>query len=282
MITAKHESLWQGIIKPKLRAHSDWFYGGRVGDGRIVLSDENLQGTNLRGLPGARLERVDMSGAAMNILDDIELYSCTFDDALVQESTWKRAAIHDTRFVGTTMYLSHFEDARVDGGDWFGAWIERSTWTGARVENVNFTAATLVDSRFDDATFIDCDFFRADFSRVERDLDLARCPGTTFVRCDFRSANFEGLRLDHTAFVNCRFASLRGKPDLEGPCYLDAPDFSAGDPGGESANGVPGIRDPEAVLRVWRERDADYLRHWYLFNGDAGYDPGQNYPERKK
>lgn len=278
----KRESLWQGIISHRLRPHSDWYRGGRVGEGRIVMTDENLQGADLRGVEGAKFERVDFSGAGINALEDVEVSDCTFDEAWLQRSRWHRAHVRNCRFHAATMWLSRFEDVVVDGGDWLGANLNGCSWTRARVTDARFTAATLVDARFDDATFVDCDFTRADFSRVDLGLDAARCPGTRFVRCDFRHANIDGLRFNGTTFDHCLFGGVRGKPDVEGDCTLIAPDFSPAGNGSVSSNGVPGIRDPEDVLRVWRERDADYLQHWYIFGNDTHYRPENNYPERRK
>ena len=139
----------------------------------------------------------------------------------------------------------------------------------------SFVAATLIDSQFDDATFSDCDFSRADFSRIKLGMDAARCPGTRFVRCDFRGANLDGLRLNHTTFDHCWFGSVRGKPDLEGPCTLIAPDFS------DDPERQPKLRDPHDVLRVWRERDTAYVQHWNRFGSDIAYEPERHYPERR-
>ncbi|MBL0214087.1 MAG: pentapeptide repeat-containing protein [Myxococcales bacterium] len=272
---AKYESYWRATIKPRLRDHHEWYRRGMIGDGRIVMVDENLRGADLRGLRGARFERVDFSGAGIDLLDDIELVDCTFDSAWLQISTWKRAKIEDCRFRGATILHSSFADAQIEGGDWLGAWLDWSGWTRARVSNVSFIAASFVDSHFDDATFVDCDFSRADLSRLELGADSARCVGTRFVRCTFRGANIDGLRFNNTTFDHCWFGGVRGKPDLEGPCTLIEPDFSDG------PKEQPKLRDPDEVLRVWRERDAAYLHHWNQFGNDTGYEPHRHYPERR-
>ncbi|MBL0214091.1 MAG: pentapeptide repeat-containing protein [Myxococcales bacterium] len=194
---------------------------------------------------------------------------------MLQLSNWKRALIENCGFRGATLASSHFEDARIRGGDWLGAWLETSIWRRAKVSDVSFVAATLIDSRFDEATFVDCDFSRADLSRTRLSWDYARCPGTRFVRCDFRGANIDGLRFNNTTFDHCRFGGARGKPDLEGPCTLIEPDFSDG------PTEQPKLRDPDEVLRVWRERDAAYLHHWNQFGNDTGYEPHRHYPERR-
>lgn len=218
----------------------------------------------------------------MNLMEDVELVDCAFDEALLQISAWDRAAIERCSFRSAMLVNARFRGAQIDGGDWLGAWCSGSSWTASKVSEVSFVAATMTDSRFDSAVFMDCDFSRADLSRVDLGLDAARCPGTRFVRCDFRHANIDGLRFNGTTFDHCLFGGVRGKPDVEGDCTLIAPDFSPAGNGSVSSNGVPGIRDPEAVLRVWRERDADYLQHWYVFGNDTHYQPENNYPERRK
>lgn len=241
----KRKSLWQGIIKPLLQEHSDWYQRGRTGEGRIVMSDEDLQGADLRCLDGAKFDRIDFSGAGISALEDVEVSDCTFDEAWLQRSRWDRAHVQNCRFRGSTMWLADFDDASINGGDWLGADLARSNWSRAHVADVSFVAATFVDARFDGATFVDCDFSRADLSRVNLAMDAARCPETRFIGCDFRRANIDGLRFNNTTLDRCRFGGVRGKPDLEGTCTLIEPEFSS--------DGSREIRDPEEVLRAWRD-----------------------------
>lgn len=278
----KRKSLWQGIIKPLLREHGDWYRRGQTGQGRIVMSDEDLQGADLRGLQGARLTRINFSGAGMNLMHDVEVTECAFDEALLQLSAWERATIENCSFRGAMLVNSRFTDARIRGGNWLGAWCDSTSWTRAAISNVSFVGACLTNSRFDEAVFTDCDFSRADLSRVNLATDAARCPGSRFIGCDFRYANIDGLRFNNTTLDRCLFGGVRGKPDIEGPCTLIAPDFSSDGSGGLSSDGVPGIRDPEEVLRVWRDRDADYLRRWNDSGGKTVYEPAKNYPERRR
>jgi uncharacterized protein YjbI with pentapeptide repeats len=256
----KWDSLWQGILSSrKLKAHWEWDRDGRKGQGRIVMTDENLQGAAVRALEGARFERCDFSGSNFYYgqLQEIELVDCTFDEALLRSTNFTRARITGGRIHGGWCGLANFEDATIEGGDWLGSYLERVDWTRSHIRDVSFRAATLVDARFDQATFVDCEFRFADLSHRELDMDLARCPGTRFERCDFRGANLDGLRLNNTVFDRCRFLGVRGRPKLEGPCTLIDPDFSPRDDGAD-----PELRDPAEVLRRWRDDDVRTLNEW--------------------
>lgn len=256
----KWESLWEGILSTrKIKAHWAWERGGRVGDGRLEMADENLQGASVASLKAARFERCDFSGSNFYLgqLQEIELVDCTFEEAGLHVTNLSRARITGGRFHGAWAGLAYFHDAVIEGGDWLGAYLERANWTRAQVRDVSFRAATLMDARFDDATFVECEFRYANLRRRVLDMDLARCPGTRFVRCDFRDADLDGLRLNNTVFDNCRFFAMRGKPTLEGPCTLIDPDFSPRDDGAD-----PELRDPAEVLRRWREDDVRVVDEW--------------------
>lgn len=272
---------WLGTLKPLLKAHWDWWERGQTGDGRLVIRDLNCRGANIRSLEGARAERCDFSGAGMNLLERVELVDCTFDDAKLMHSNWAFARIEGGRIRGAFMFLAHLDDASVIGGDWLGTDLERSFWPRASVTDVSFRSSRFVDTVMEGARFTDCEFMYANFGRSELLGDFARAPGTRFVNCDFRGANLEGFRLGNTVFENCKFHGMTGKPDLDGPCTLIAPDFSSEGNGATDSSGVPGYREPADVLRVWREYDAARIHHWSTGGDVIKYEPERFYPERR-
>lgn len=266
-------SLWRGTLTPKLKPHWRWYGAGRTGEGRIVMCDENLQGAAVRGLEGARFERCDFSGAMFSLMDDTELVECIFDEAQFNGSAWDGAHIERCRFHGAWIGLGYFDRTTIEGGDWLGSYLERTSWTEATIRDVSFRCARLVDARFDAATFVGCEFTHANLSRKELEGDLARCPGARFVRCDFRGAHFDGLRFNNTTFEQCLFHDTTGRPDLEGKCTLIDPDFSRDGDGSD-------VRDPDQVLRVWRDADVAKLNHWSIHGDKVRYQPERHYPER--
>jgi uncharacterized protein YjbI with pentapeptide repeats len=270
----KWESMWLGTLAHLLKPHWRWWDSGKQGQGRIVMSDENLQGAQVRSLSGARFERCDLSGSTVSFLDEIELLDCVLDEANFSMSEWRRSSVTRARLHGAWLGLAHFDNAVIDGGDWLGAFAERSFWYGATVTNVSFRACTLSDSCFDGATFVDCDFHYANLSRKDLTGDFARCPATRFERCNFQGANLDGLRFNDTIFDRCSFNDTIGKPNLEGPCTLIEPDFS--DRGGQSA-----IRDPDEVLQAWRDWDATRISFWSRNSSSTVYEPEKHYPERR-
>lgn len=277
----KWQSLWQGILTPKLKSHWRWWDSGKRGEGRIVMADENLQGAQVRGLEGARFERCDFSGSTISLLDEAELVDCVFDEANLSQSSWNLSRIQGCRFHGAWLGLANFDGATVDRGDWLGAYLERSDWRGAVITGSTFRASTLTDSSFDGARFVDCNFQYANLSRKALVFDLARCPKAYFERCDFRGANLDGLRLNETTFDHCKFFDTTGKPDIEGPCTLIAPDFSSRGDGDDRVTGKSTIRDPEEVLRAWRDWDAVRINHWTRHPTPVEYEPDKQYPERR-
>jgi len=271
---------WDIVLAPKHKAHSRWYHQqGRTGDGRIEMSDANLQGARVRGLQGARFERCDFSGACIHLLDDIEVIDCIFDEAPMSGSAWERARITNCRMHGAWLGATSFEDAVVDGGDWLGAFLEASAWYRASVRGVGFRCASFVDSQLDGATFVDCDFRYANFSRRKLTMDAGRCPDTRFISCDFRGANIEGWRLNNTTFDHCLFNDTMGRPELEGSCTLIEPDFAVEGSDGVDYNGTPAIRDPARVLEVWRSEDRAWINHWSRYGDRVAYEPDKRIPK---
>jgi len=276
----KWDNHWLGVLPHLLKAHGRWWYGGKQGAGRIAMSDERLQGASVSSLSGAHFERCDLSGATVPLLEEVELVDCILDEANLSQANLRRASITRCRLHGAWLGLSDFDDARLDGGDWLGSYLERSSWKSATVTGVSFRACTFTDAIFDGATFVDCDFRHADLSRKDLHGDLARCPNARFLRCNFQGANLDGLRFNHTIFERCCFSDTSGKPDLEGRCTLIEPDFSSHCDGVDRLTGESAVRDPDEVLRAWREWDAVRINHWSRSSTPVSWEPSKHYPER--
>jgi len=76
------------------------------------------------------------------------------------------------------------------------------------------------------------------------------------------------------------FSDTSGKPDLEGPCRLIAPDFSSQCDGVDRLTGESALRDPDRSLGVWREWDTVRINHWSRFSTSVSWEPSEHYPER--
>ena len=275
----KSDNHWLGVLPHLLKAHGRWWYGGKQGEGRIVMNDERLQGASVSSLSGAHFERCDLSGATVSLLEETEFIDCILDEANLSQANLRRASITRCRVHGAWLGLSDFDDARLDGGDWLGSYLERSSWKNATVTGVSFRTCTLADAIFDGATFVDCDFRQANLGRKALSLELARCPNTRFVHCNFQGANIDGLRLNNTVFERCCFHDITGKPDLEGPCTLIEPDFSPQFDGYNRITGQSTILEPDQVLHAWREWDATRISEWSR-SPSAMWEPDKHYPER--
>ena len=212
--------------KAALEAHRAWLTRGKVGPGRLVLEDQNLEGARAGLLfPAARLVRCDLSKAAFPIfnLDELELVGCKLDDAVLNQCHFERASIDDTTFSSADLRLADFSNATIRGGGFAKANLERGFFVHALIERADFAGARLVDAVFDDARLVDCDLRGCDLARGDADLNLARTTRTRFERCDLRGAKLDGRRLDGTVFDRCRMDGLTGQPDIQGPYSIVAP-----------------------------------------------------------
>jgi uncharacterized protein YjbI with pentapeptide repeats len=222
--------VWRlSLDRAPLQAHRAWFDRGKSGPGRLVLEDQNLQGAKAPlNFPGARFVRCDLSGASLPLfkLDELELVDCKLDDANLARTHFPGASIEGTTFRRADLRLAHFHHARIRDSDLGETKLDRGLFIGAVLERVSFAGAHLVDTVFDDARLIDCDLRGCDLSRVDPVLDLARTTRARFERCDLRGAKLDGRRIDGTVFDHCRMDGMTGKPEIQGPYTITAPEGS--------------------------------------------------------
>jgi uncharacterized protein YjbI with pentapeptide repeats len=243
------DSLWDGIIGRRYKAHEAWYERGRAGPGRMVLSDENLQGARVVSLAGVQFTRCDLSGAALgrSFMGDAELIECNFFDAPMNYSMWDRARLERCSFVEAGLGGADFTAATAEGCTWQRTYLERSLWVGASVNASSFDDAVADNVVFDDATLTGCTFRRTLMRRTVQSPagNVGTCFGTRFTDCDFRGADVTRLRLANTTFTRCKFHGLLGKPVLEGPVIIEGSDFSPDADGSD-------LRTREEVLAQWQ------------------------------
>jgi hypothetical protein len=75
---------------------------------------------------------------------------------------------------------------------------------------------------------------------------------------------------------------MRGKPDLEDPCTLVAPDLSTKFDGYDRLTRKSSIVEEDEILPVWREWDAIRINAWTRSPGPNGWNPSNHYPERER
>jgi uncharacterized protein YjbI with pentapeptide repeats len=143
------------------------------------------------------------------------------------------------------MQLCYFRPARVEGCDFGEADLCRTLWDGAEVHACSFRGALVNDSILGSATFTGCDFRGAELRcSGNPKLSGGTVYGTRFERCDLRDADIDGLKLKGTVFIGCAFDGVRGRPVVEGPYIVEAPDFSAGFDGSD-------VLGPERLHALW-------------------------------
>ena len=240
------EIRWKSVLGPLLRANSLWYYAGRQGEGRMVLSDKVIPNAKVQGLSGASLTRCDLSRLQSRLMEDVELTDCILDDGGFTESTWGRSKLRGCRFHRAWMGRSTFEDAHLDAIDWRTAYLAAASWTRANVTNAAFDGAFLVDAMFEESTFTRCSFWVANLSRQETFLPpLGKMTNTRFVECDFRNATITGMQMEGVTFERCRFHGILGAPAPGFDVTLIEPDYAA-------TPDTKHLIDPEVMLAQWR------------------------------
>jgi len=115
----------------------------------------------------------------------------------------------------------------------------------SRFISCDLSGTSLLDAVLDGAELLDCDLRGARLGAAE--ITFGReggAKGARFVRCDLRGANLDNLRLDHTIFFSVKLGGAQGKPWLEGPYTMIAPDFSEAGDGSD-------VRTAEEVTAYW-------------------------------
>jgi uncharacterized protein YjbI with pentapeptide repeats len=229
------------------RAHAAWLKRGRVGDGRIDLTNETLCDLRRGGndWTAARLVGCHFVGSRVEYTDliEAELIDCTIERSEFGACHFERARIERLSSVGIPLVHNKFMGATIIDCDMSGSRFARGDFSGAHVERTKFRAAWILDARLDGAEFTDCDFTGADLTFVDPSYPFGTTRGTRFTRCDLRDTKWDGRILDGTVFEACRFHGVTGKAKLAGPVTVVAPDFS---PAGDGSD----IRDAAAVLAL--------------------------------
>lgn len=195
------------IERPALDAHEKWVERGKTGKGRLVLVRAQHRGLKIgRGaiLSGAQIYDCDLSETYLEdaklegseltlvILDEAKLYGSYFHDAIIKESTFKKADLS----------LAEFKNTRIEASDFFNTLLDMSEWAGATVEGTSFETATFGNANLDGAVFRNCNFKGADFNASDPDP-----PPTTRARfedCDLTGASWAGRDISGAVFIRCK------------------------------------------------------------------------------
>jgi uncharacterized protein YjbI with pentapeptide repeats len=252
-------SIWSYRIgRDAIRKHQAWVEGGKIGPGRIVLSNDNLAETQLKTvLLNALFSNCSFESSVIvfSIFDECEFTDCSFDRSQMPSLRFRRAKIEDCSF----------REVRCPELDLRGAEILRCSFQGSHCEGIWFADQTsCVDTVFDRSDLqrmlaIDVDFVRCSFRLVVFGGDVstsgrAKVTGVTFTTCDFRGANLTGLPITSAVFDHCKLGGIIGVPEIKGTVEIIAPDMS---PAGDGTDIVDGAE----VLACWKAGKSWELRH---------------------
>jgi uncharacterized protein YjbI with pentapeptide repeats len=218
------------FTKENLDAHKAWLARGKTGGGRLVLEDTSVGGLPLGNLnvQSARLVKVSFRGSRVDFahFEDAELVECSAIDTNFAHTIFDRAKLERCIFDRAGLVLTDFHDARVTGGSFVDATMDRSTWLRMIVADCDLHDARFGDCVLDGTRFEGCNLRDANLARKST-LPMCTTTNTTFVRCDLRGAKLAGRRFDRTSFIDCQLDGLDGKPDLVGPVTIQGPGADA-------------------------------------------------------
>lgn len=235
-------------VKQRIR-HAHWLGNERTGDGRLSVLGRDLAGQRASGstIAGARFDRCVLDRMDLGFADaqEIEVVDSSAVLVILARADLTRARFERVRMTEADLRLADLEGARFGGCDLGGALLDRAILDGVVAEATSFRGAQLGDARLDGARFVGCDFRDADLSRVDPVLTrLGTATGAVFERCDFRGAKLAGRRLANTVFDGCHWFGATGRPAMEGPVRVSAPDFSLAGDGSD-------VRDEAAWLALF-------------------------------
>lgn len=233
--------------KQRYEAHQAWLDAGKTGDGRLVMEGNRIT---------ERMDAICLEGARFvkcvfvkTRFDSARLGGAEFEfcsgTGIFASTQLVRARFEHCQLSGSNLRRARLDNVTIKFGDWSKVALGRGELRHSEVSGVSFRDAQILDCVLDGTMFVDCDFRGA--SLKVPDVTYTMMGGSTdtrFVNCDFRGANFGDRKLERTIFDGCRFHGVKGKPRIQGPYTVAAPDFSP------NADGKD-VRDAGAVYALW-------------------------------
>lgn len=163
---------------------------------------------------GERYDTVHFDGTAFRAAEalgarflECALTDCAFTDGTLRGSGLMEVYVSGTRFVGTSLAETDWQDATADscvlaGVEAFGARVRRTVFRRCKFDSVNLRAAVLRDVVFEDCVLRDADFGGAKLTDVSfpgTALHRVRLGGSTLTHVDLRGASVLDLADGHEA-----------------------------------------------------------------------------------
>ena len=249
--------MWKGSRLPfvfssgRRTAHRDWVERGFIGEGQIVVEDENLSGIG-EYMGGYQLSRVKLVGC--NLQDsyigssdfkEAEIISCNWNNSYLSNN-YNRAIIKNCDFVKTDFNSCEFVKAQIEGGDWSNCYYDNPYFTGAKIERVNFESSIIIEALLHKSRIRNCSFKNAY-------LNYSSASFAVWENCDFRGVNFDNVQLRKVIFKNCGFYDSYGNPDALDSVQIIEPDLSADFDGSE-------IVEQQTIIDTWNRNSQKRLQ----------------------
>ena len=250
--------MWKGSRLPfvfssgRRTAHRDWVERGFMGEGRIVVEDENLSGIG-ESMGGYELSRVKLVGCNLENSDidsskfkEAEIISCNWNNSDLYGNYYDRATIKNCNLVNTKFTFCKFVKAQIEGGNWSNCDFIRPYFTGAKIDGVNFESSIITEALLHKSRIRNCSFKNAY-------LNYSSASFAVWENCDFRGVNFDNVQLRKVIFKNCGFYDSYGNPDALDSVQIIEPDLSPDFDGSE-------IVEQQTVIDTWNRNSQKRLQ----------------------
>jgi uncharacterized protein YjbI with pentapeptide repeats len=202
------------FTEQSVRAHRAWEARGMVGEGRLVLKNQDIHDIRLPNIGGFCWEGVSIKRARAKLFNFVkaELIDTTWSECSIVAVQFNEAELVNTRFEGCAMQFVSFARSRASHCK-----FERCAMDCARLENCQWEHVELMDCEVYDLTFRGallkhCSFRGQQLGGTRKHGHLATTAGSRFEDCDFRDTRWLGRDLSHATFVRCQLAGATGRP----------------------------------------------------------------------
>ena len=221
------------LDRDAVRAHLAWLARDQAGEGRLDVVTADARGIALPGadLRACRLEGVRLDGAQLELarLDRAELVEVQLTGARLEGASLVQAQLRACACERLVAPRAVFTSARVSGGSFGHADLERSLWRGARCEDARWAGASLRGADLRGAHFVGC-------SLRDAVLAGASIAEAVFDGCDLRGVDLASCDLSGTRFVGCTLGGAHGVPRATAGWEVTNVDLSEAGDGSDPAD----------------------------------------------
>lgn len=202
------------LSKDAMQTHMSWLARGQVGEGRLVLENQQVRSKTLPALRAIRWENVEAGGirAVLGDFSGSAFVATTWRDCNFEQCDFVGVQLQENVFISCRLQGASFKAARMSSCSFRESHASRSDWSKADCEAIMFDRCELQNATFDGARFKDCSFLGHRLDGTHDFAHLATTRGARFEDCDLRETDWRGRNLSGATFVRCKLAGAKGRP----------------------------------------------------------------------